>query len=77
MKDIEQLPNCPHCGGPAVLKLEGKHYTTRYRKKVQYGRIICKNNNPFKHCRGEHRCLAKTVAAPIDEVIKHWSMRIK
>lgn len=71
----QHLLTCPHCKGEAILKLEGKHYTKRYGKKAQYGRIVCSNNNPFHLLKNKRRCLAKTVAAPVNEVIKHWNMR--
>lgn len=72
---LNDLLCCPHCGGAVVLMLEGKLFTKRYGRKVQYGRIICKNNEPLNTLKGKHRCLCKTVAAPVEEVLKHWAMR--
>lgn len=68
-----KLLTCPHCGGQAILHKESKHFTKRLNKKVQYSRIVCINNNP--HDQTGTRCLCKTVAAPTEEVIKHWNTR--
>ncbi len=68
-----ELLNCPYCGGKALLINEGKHFTKKYNKKILYARIKCENSD----WTNENRCLCKTIAAPIDYVIKHWNNRIE
>lgn len=65
---------CPHCGSISLLKLEGKLFSKILNKKVQFARIVCSANNPFGN--PATRCLAKTVAAPIEQVINHWNKRV-
>lgn len=61
------FPPCPHCGGKVILKTEQRSYTKRFGKIVQYARIICENNQAFLR---ERRCLYKSVASEINEVIQ-------
>lgn len=65
--DEHEFPPCPHCGGKIILKTEQRSYAKRFGKIVQYARIICENNQPFLM---ENRCLYKSIAAEINEVIR-------
>ncbi len=66
MKDIPSLLPCPSCGGEAIYKKEPTH------KGIEYARIICHNNEYKSH---PNRCYMKTIAAPVDCVIKTWNTR--
>lgn len=66
--------SCPHCGGEIKLIMEGKHFSKRHERKVQFARGMCVNNDPFK---GKDRCLYKTTAAEINEVKKHLNRKAR
>ncbi len=66
--------SCPHCGGKIKLVMEGKHYSNRHGRKVQFARGMCINNDPFK---GEDRCLYKTTASELNKVKEHLNKRAR
>jgi hypothetical protein len=74
IKEIK-LKTCPHCKAPAELQKEGVHYSNRYKKKVPFARVLCSESGSVNHLEGRRRCLCKTIAAPLEEVVEHWNMR--
>lgn len=57
---------CPSCGGEAIFEKD------KTNNGVKYGRIICSNNKYRQH---PNRCCLKTIAAPIECVVKTWNTR--
>lgn len=65
-KKLEKsLKPCPCCNSPAIIQREGMHHNT------QYLRVLCSEN----YAGNPNRCYIKTVAGPMDAVIKSWEKR--
>lgn len=64
------LKPCPFCGSSVHLEDVSKNHTGN--KGIEYGRIVCDNNNKFDH---ETRCYTKTVCGVLDKVIIGWNTR--